>query len=74
MDQNKKTPHAVECTPGNYAWCTCGLSDNFPHCNGAHKTTDKVPHIHIVGSDTTVYICSCGKTENPPFCNGNHDK
>ncbi len=24
----------------NYAWCTCGLSDNQPFCNGAHKGSD----------------------------------
>lgn len=71
----KKTPLAVECEPGTYAWCTCGLSAKFPHCNGEHarQETGKTPHIHIVGSKTTVYLCQCKKSGNGVYCDGSHN-
>ncbi|QXP68714.1 MULTISPECIES: CDGSH iron-sulfur domain-containing protein [unclassified Polaribacter] len=28
---------SVELEGGNYAWCTCGLSENKPLCDGFHK-------------------------------------
>ena len=39
-------PKAVELEEGKkYAFCTCGLSDNQPFCNGAHKGTDFTPMV-----------------------------
>lgn len=32
------SPFEVELEPGKkYYWCTCGLSENQPYCDGAHK-------------------------------------
>lgn len=75
MSQEKKLPYSVRCEPNTYAWCVCGLSKNFPHCDGEHakQNTGKTPHIHIVGAETTVYLCACGKSDNMPYCNGNHN-
>ena len=73
-NKEQKGPYIVDCEPGTKAWCTCGLSNNLPHCDGSHKETAMSPHIHIVGEKTTVYICSCEKSQNSPFCDGSHNK
>ncbi len=39
-----KQPISVKLEAGKtYAWCRCGLSQNQPFCNGAHRTTDLRP-------------------------------
>lgn len=75
MSNEKKTPHVIECEPGTYAWCTCGLSSTMPKCDGEHakQNTGKTPHIHIVGKQTTVYVCACGKSGNGIYCDGSHN-
>ena len=38
----KKEPAMVNVIPGKiYAWCTCGLSEKQPFCDGTHK---KIEH------------------------------
>ena len=27
----------------NYAWCSCGLSEKQPFCDGKHKTIEGMP-------------------------------
>ncbi len=56
----------------NYAWCTCGLSENQPFCNGAHKGTDFVPQICKETEDKKVALCTCKLTSNAPYCDGSH--
>lgn len=58
----------------NYAWCTCGLSDNQPFCNGAHKGTEFKPQIFTTEDDKKVALCTCKQTSNPPYCDGAHKK
>lgn len=58
----------------NYAWCTCGLSDNQPFCNGAHKGTEFKPQIFTTEEDKKVALCTCKQTSNPPYCDGAHKK
>ena len=55
-----------------YAWCTCGLSENQPWCNGAHKSTTFTPQVFVQEADKTAGICTCKMTKNPPFCDGSH--
>ena len=55
-----------------YAWCTCGLSENQPWCNGSHKTTSFTPQVFVQEADKTAGICTCKLTKNPPFCDGSH--
>ena len=57
-----------------YAWCTCGLSDNQPYCNGAHKGTGFVPKIVTESENKKVALCTCKQTSNPPYCDGAHAK
>jgi CDGSH-type Zn-finger protein len=34
----QKAPYVQDAAAGRYAFCTCGLSDKQPFCNGAHRT------------------------------------
>ena len=76
MDLPKRAgdgPIAVELEEGKkYAWCTCGLSDNQPYCNGAHKGTDYRPMVQEAEKTGTHYLCACKATGNGPFCDGSH--
>ena len=66
-------PIAVELEEGKkYAWCTCGLSDNQPYCNGAHKGTEYKPMVQEAEKTGTHYLCACKATGNGPFCDGSH--
>lgn len=56
----------------NYAWCTCGLSDNQPFCNGAHKGTEFKSHVFNLPEEKKVALCTCKQTSNPPYCDGAH--
>ena len=55
-----------------YAWCTCGLSDKQPLCNGAHSGTDFRPLIIQAEEEKEVWLCQCKLTKNPPYCDGSH--
>ena len=76
MDLPKRAgngPIAVEVEEGKkYAWCTCGLSDNQPYCNAAHKGTDYRPMVQEAVKTGTHYLCACKSTGNGPFCDGSH--
>ncbi|KAL9657510.1 hypothetical protein ABK040_016775 [Willaertia magna] len=72
-----KGPFKVKLEEGKkYSWCTCGLSQKQPFCDGAHKgkTTlrslkfDATPEL----AKEEVYLCGCKQTKNPPFCDGSH--
>lgn len=57
----------------NYAWCTCGHSENQPFCNGKHKTESATPPmIFSIAENKTAFLCSCKMTKNPPYCDGSH--
>lgn len=68
------TPIRVELEEGKkYAWCTCGLSETQPFCNGAHKGKGFAPIVFTAEVTKTVSICTCKKTSNPSgFCDGAH--
>ncbi|MFT5820366.1 MAG: CDGSH-type Zn-finger protein [Crocinitomix sp.] len=78
MDKAKvagKAPVMVEAIKDkNYAWCTCGLSENQPYCNGSHKGTSFTPQICVETEDKKVFLCACKQTSNPPYCDGSHAK
>ena len=69
-----KVPVKVELEAGKkYAWCTCGLSDKQPFCNGAHKGTEYRPHVFTCEESATKHMCQCKQTKNPGgFCDGAH--
>ena len=69
-----KTPVVMELEPGTYYWCSCGLSENQPFCDGSHEGTDFTPGELVVEKKKRFALCRCKRTENPPLCDGTHTK
>ncbi|NAS30050.1 CDGSH iron-sulfur domain-containing protein [Flavobacteriaceae bacterium R38] len=76
MDLPKRAgdaPLAVELEEGKrYSWCTCGLSENQPFCDGKHRGSGMEPKMMIAEKSGTHYLCTCKLTGNPGFCDGSH--
>jgi CDGSH-type Zn-finger protein len=83
----KNEPAMVNVIPGKiYAWCTCGLSEKQPFCDGTHKRIE--PTINELGEtvmpfkslkiefeeEKEVWFCQCKQTKTPPYCDGSHNK
>ena len=77
MDEPKiadKCPMQVELEAGKkYAYCTCGLSENQPFCDGKHSGTQFVPVVFTAEESKTAYLCQCKRTGNEPNCDGTHN-
>lgn len=59
-----------------YAWCTCGLSEKNPFCDGKHKQIEGMPFKSMrveFEEEKEVWLCMCKKTKNPPYCDGSHN-
>ena len=83
----KTEPAAVNVVPGKiYAWCTCGLSEKQPFCDGTHKRIEHpinennepvLPFKSLkveFEKEEEVWFCQCKQTKNPPYCDGRHNK
>ena len=71
---NAPIPHDIE-EGKMYAWCTCGLSQKQPLCDGSHRDkTDKKPLKWIAPKTDTIYFCGCKETKSAPLCDGSHLK
>ena len=70
----EKGPYGIDVTEGQtYAWCACGLSQNQPLCDGAHKNASDKRSLKWVSQKTErIAMCGCKQTKNPPFCDGSH--
>lgn len=68
------TPVPTQIEEGKrYAWCSCGLSENQPFCNGAHRGKGMAPTVFVAEETKTAYMCNCKATKNPNgFCDGSH--
>ncbi|MEA2111692.1 MAG: CDGSH iron-sulfur domain-containing protein [Campylobacterota bacterium] len=55
-----------------FAYCSCGLSETFPLCNGNHRGTEFKPIKITPNKDTTVMLCRCGKSKTKPKCDNSH--
>lgn len=65
-----------------YAWCTCGLSEKQPFCDGKHKALAYEENGETImpfksmkitmDKDAEVWLCHCKQTETPPYCDGSH--
>lgn len=67
-------PYKVALEVGKkYAWCSCGLSNKQPFCDGNHKNTyDLKPIVFESESETVAYLCGCKQTKDVPYCDGTH--
>ena len=71
----QKAPFPVKVESGKtYYYCTCGLSENQPFCNGSHKGTEFSPVKFEAQESKKVYFCGCKNTSNDPLCDGSHKK
>jgi len=69
----KNGPYGVMLkTDTNYLWCSCGLSENQPYCDGSHRGTDFLPVKLNFNEMSYINLCGCKKTKNPPYCDGSH--
>ena len=69
----QKSPFRVEVEAGkSYYWCSCGLSDKQPFCNGAHKGSGFAPVKYDATETKTVYFCGCKHAKTPQLCDGSH--
>ena len=54
----QKSPFPVEVEAGkSYYWCSCGLSEKQPFCNGAHKGSGFAPVKFDATETKTIYFC-----------------
>ena len=75
-----KKPFLVEVEADKtYSWCSCGLTEVEPFCNGAHKAYKNADGTSIMKSvkynsseQKTVAFCGCKHTKTPPLCDGSH--
>ncbi len=72
----KSEPVGIEVLPSKiYSWCSCGLTQEEPFCDNAHRNIAGLPFKSIkVSFDTpqVVWFCQCKRTKTPPFCDGTH--
>ncbi len=76
-----KSPAKVEVKAGQkYFWCSCGLSQKQPFCDGSHKEYkdgEGKPLMKSVAfevkEDGFVYFCNCKKSKNGVLCDGSHN-
>ena len=70
----KKQSIALKLEPGTYFYCRCGLSQDQPFCDGAHKNTEFRPKKFIIDTPQQAQICLCKHTKSAPYCDGTHRK
>ena len=73
---SKKNPYKIKVEKGKiYFWCSCGLSQKQPFCDGSHKKEGKFKSIKYLAERTKeAHFCGCKATGNPPFCDGSHSQ
>ena len=71
----KNEPYVLQVEAGKtYYWCSCGISNQQPLCDGAHQSTDCIPLEYVATKSEKIYFCGCKQSENPPLCDGTHTK
>jgi len=68
----RKGPYVQLTQPGAFFWCTCGLSNGQPFCDGSHKGSGFSPLKTDLTEAKPVAWCGCKHTKTPPFCDGSH--
>jgi CDGSH-type Zn-finger protein len=65
----------TEVTAGTqYWWCSCGLSQNQPFCDGTHRGTGFSPVLYTSETDGIVGFCLCKQSQKAggAICDGKH--
>jgi CDGSH-type Zn-finger protein len=65
-------PYIVNEKAGKKAFCSCGLSNKNPYCDGSHKGTGFSPDIIELEADKTIAWCGCKHSKKGAFCDGTH--
>jgi putative 4-mercaptohistidine N1-methyltranferase len=67
--------------PNEEKWmCNCGLSKNFPYCDGSHNSPTNTsglkpsPLKNTTDASKDFYVCQCGHSGKFPLCDGTHKK
>lgn len=76
-----KAPFSVIVEAGKkYFWCSCGLSQNQPFCDGAHKAYKNADGTSIMKSvvyeateSGKVRFCGCKHSKAGVICDGAHN-
>ena len=58
----------------HYAWCSCGLSQRQPFCDGSHAGTSWKPLIFTPKRTQLDWVCTCKFTRQPPYCDAAHNR
>ena len=69
-----KTPVVQTLEAGRYYWCSCGMAQTQPFCDGSHKDTGFEPLAFEISETQEVALCQCKRSRTPPFCDGSHSK
>ena len=72
----QKKPYVLDAQEGEKkAWCSCGLSENQPFCDGSHSRqgTGMKPSLVVCEKSGKIAWSGCKRTSNPPYSDGTHN-
>ncbi len=69
---SQNSPIKVDLEPGQYWWCSCGLSQKQPFCDGSHKGTAFTPQALKIEQPQTMWLCACKQSRRGAQCDGTH--
>ncbi|WHQ47196.1 MAG: CDGSH iron-sulfur domain-containing protein [Candidatus Midichloria sp.] len=55
-----------------YYWCSCGLSNSQPFCDGSHKDTGFLPIEYKTEESRIIRFCGCKYSKKGAICDGSH--
>lgn len=56
MQSKLRQPAIVELDAGTHYLCSCGRSQNFPHCDGGHQGTGLQPLVLVLETRKAVEV------------------
>ncbi len=69
------SPAGVDLEEGkSYFFCTCGLSNKQPFCDGSHSGTEFTPQRFTAEKTAKAWLCQCKHSKKLPYCDGTHSK
>ncbi|MES2677082.1 MAG: CDGSH iron-sulfur domain-containing protein [Pseudomonadota bacterium] len=71
----QKAPFKVAVEAGKkYFWCSCGLSQNQPFCDGSHKGSGLKSVMFEATESKILNFCGCKHSKNGALCDGAHNQ